>query len=423
MYQKTRLKNGLSVITAAMPHMESVSVGIWIGVGGRFEDRRLCGMSHVLEHMLFKGTSRYSANALKEAIEGVGGSFNGFTGEEVTCYLVKLPFSHIELGLGILSDMVLNPTLSPVELEKEKYVICEEIKMYMDQPSHHVFDILSEAMWPDHPLGRSIAGYAQTVKNFKRDDLIEFKKRYYQPANISVVISGKIGGRDKSLAYLKDVFSAPSLKKRFSYRPAGSVRKSRHVTLFNKDTKQTHLAFGFHGMARPHKLKYAVSLLNIILGGNMSSRLFERLREKKPLCYEIGSSVKRYKETSVFFIHAGVDNKNAPEASSEILRELVSLKKDFVTPDELRRAKEYAKGQILLALEDTATRMLWLGERIMQDGRAPSVREMLSGIDGVTIGGIKNTAKAIFVKDHLNFAAIGPLKSDMKKKLNRILTL
>jgi len=423
MYKKETLKNGLRIITSSMPHMESVSIGIWIGVGGRYEEKKLCGMSHLIEHMLFKGTVQRTANALKEAIEGVGGSFNAFTSEEFSCFLVKLPSAYVELGLDILSDMVLNPELDSAELEKEKYVISEEIKMYMDHPAQHVFDILAEIMWPRHALGRPVAGYMSTVKSFKREDLIKFKENFYQPANISVVFCGKIGKRERHAAFIKNAFSAPSAKKDFPQEPVTKLHKSAGIRPFYKHTKQTQLALGFHGVGKLHKLRYALLVMNIILGGNMSSRLFERLREKKALCYDISSSVRLYKETGAFFIHAGVDNDNLLEAAGEVMRELKVLKKNFVTSDELNRAKEYAKGQMLLALEDTSTRMLWLGDRIMSEGKAPSRKEIFQAIEKVSVRDIKKITGLIFQKSNMSFATIGPARGGIKRKLRKKLTL
>ncbi|UCD54918.1 MAG: insulinase family protein [Candidatus Omnitrophota bacterium] len=422
MYKKYTLKNGLNVVTSYMPHMESVSIGLWIGVGGNYEEKRLSGMSHLIEHMLFKGTQSRTANMLKEAIEGVGGNFNGFTSEELTCYLVKLPAQYMELGLDILSDMVLYPKLDPAELEKEKYVICEEIKMYMDQPGHHVFDILARAMWPDHALGRPIEGYINTIKSFKRDDLTDFSNQYYQPANMSVVATGKIDRR-KISGIARKIFSMPSTKKRFLAESTKRIHKGAHVRLFPKNTKQTHLAFGFHGINRFHKLRYALQLLNIILGGNMSSRLFERLRERKALCYEISSGIRSYKDAGAFIIHAGVDNNKLVEASEEIVNELKELKDNSVTPGELYRAKEYYRGQLLLALEDTSSRMLWLGDKIMLEGKAPAIREIFKNIEKIGIEDIKEIVKMIFNRRHLNFATIGPVSAGDKNKLRKVLIL
>lgn len=422
MYKKDTFKNGLRIVTSSMPHMESVSLGLWIGVGGKYEEKRSSGISHLIEHMLFKGTHSRTANVLKEAIEGIGGSFNGFTSEELTCYLVKLPARYIELGLDILSDMVLNPKLDPIELEKEKYVICEEIKMYMDQPGHQVFNILAQAMWPNHALGRPVEGYIDTVKSFKRNDLTGFTNRYYQPANMCIVASGRTDRR-KILETAGKIFSMPSARKRFFPESAKKIHKGAHIRLFSKDTKQTHMAFGFHGMKRAHELKYAVRLLNIILGGNMSSRLFERLRERKALCYEIGSTARSYKETGAFIIHAGVDNNKLLEASKEIVNELKELKDNLVTADELYRAKEYYRGQLLLGLEDTSSRMLWLGDRIMNEGKAPAIREIFRDIEKVSARDIKEVVRCIFNGKNLNFATVGPVRAGDKNKLRKALRL
>jgi predicted Zn-dependent peptidase len=422
MYRKDALKNGLRVITSNMPHMESVSIGVWIGVGGRYESRKHCGISHLIEHMLFKGTASRTAVMLKEAIEGVGGTFNAFTGQENTCYFVKLPAGYLELGLDILSDMVLNPVLDRRELEKEKQVICEEIKMYMDQPAQYVFDILAETMWPYNPLGYPITGYLDTVTNLKKEHLVEFQKRYYQPANIIIVVTGKGSLRKKSLSFANNIFSMPSGQRTFPFEELKGIHKGARVTLLQKNTEQTHMILGFHSVNRTHKLRFAALLLHTILGGNMSSRLFERLREQKALCYEIASSVKKYKETGAFIIHAGVDNNMLFEALREITGELRNIKKNFVTPDELHRAKEYCRGQFLLALEDTASRMVWLGEKIILEGKAPSVKALFRNIEKVTIEDVKRTANIVFDTRNLNFATIGPAgtkaRSDLKKILN-----
>jgi len=420
MYKIKSLKNGLKVITSEMPHMESVAVGLWIGVGGRYEDKASCGISHLIEHMLFKGTESRTANMLKESIEGVGGSFNAFTGEEETCYFVKIPSDYVVLGLEILSDMVLRPGLDPDELEKEKHVICEEIKMYMDQPAHRVFDILGHSMWPNHPLGRPITGYIDTVKKFARKDLVNFRTRYYQPANMSIAVCGRLKRRS-ILEPIKRIFSMPSKAGKFSYARAKKANKGKGVNFFHKATEQTHVVFGFHSINRTHRLRYALALLNIIFGGNMSSRLFDKLREKMALCYDISSSVRKYAETGAFTVHAGIDNNKILEASTEIIREIRKIKNAPVTADELYRVKEYARGQLRLVLEDTASRMMWLGEKMVLEGRAPRIREIFRGIEKVTAEDIKKAANIIFDKDNMNFAAVGPVGEDVKRKMKRLL--
>jgi len=422
MYKDKKLKNGLRIITADMPHMESVSIGIWLGAGGRYENKSLCGISHLLEHMLFKGTASRSANDLKEAIEGIGGNFNAFTGEEVTCYLVKLPSSHMELGLDVLSDMVLNPTLDPKEIEKEKHVICEEIKMYKDQPGHRVFEMLSETMWPNHALGRPIAGYIESIRRFKRNTLQDYMKKYYTPTNTSIVVSGKMNAK-KCVKFVEKTFSKTQGKRKVSYELVRDNNKGSDIKVFTKDNEQTHLAFGFHSTNRSHSLRYPVLLLNVILGGNMSSRLFDRLRENKALCYDISASVKKYKDTGAFVIHAGVDNSKLVEASSEIIYELKDIKKNHVREDELDRAKEYSRGQLLLALEDTVSRMIWLGDRIMLEGKAPSIKEIFNKVNRVSLDDIKKAANLIFTNKNLSFSAIGPIDQLTKTKLRKVLSL
>ncbi len=421
MYKKSILKNGLRVITSNMPHMESVAIGLWIGVGSRYETKKLSGISHLIEHMLFKGTRKRSADNLKEAIEGVGGTFNAFTGEEETCYLVKLPSKHLELGLDVLSDMVLNPKLSRNELEKEKYVICEEIKMYIDHPGHHVFDILTKTMWPKEALGRSIAGCIESVKSFKREDLTAFMKQYYQPANTVIVATGRIDS-GKCINFAKNTFSMNSTK-RFPCKLTGKIKKTKQFEFFHKKTQQSHIAFGFYGLKRTDSRIYALALLHIILGGNMSSRLFDRLREKKALCYEISSGIKKYKETGAFIIHAGIANDKISIATEEVLSELREIKKNFVTGDELCRAKEYATGQLLLALEDTASRMIWLGEKIVLEEGASSIRELLKKLKKVTKEEVRDVANVIFNNKNLNFATIGPATEKIKNNLKKALII
>lgn len=423
MYKKKLLKNKLETVVSSMPHMESIAMGIWIGTGSRYEERRICGVSHFIEHMLFKGTLTRSASQLKQAIEGIGGHFNGFTSEEVTCYLVKVPAQHLLLGFDILSDMILNPRMDEEEVKKEKEVICEEIKMYKDQPSSFVHEILAGLMWPGHPLGRSIAGVTDSVRRINRKILTEYKEKSYMPQNIAVVAAGRLNMhrfldnvRKKFKNEPRNVSKTNPAFKRFR-----TAQKAKRIKLHFKDIEQTHIAIGFHSFGRNDKDKYALNLLNVILGGNMSSRLFERLREKQALCYDVSSSTKKYEETGAFLIHAGVDNNKSEEALRAIMEETANLKKYYVTEDELERAKEYYKGQLLLALEDTGSRMLWLGDKIMTKEGIPLIKTILDRIDGVTVEGIQKVAKRVFRNDIMNLAAIGPAQSLKEKKISSIM--
>lgn len=393
-----------------MPHMESISIGIWIGMGGRYEDSASSGISHFIEHMLFKGTMTRDASVLKQEIEGVGGHFNGFTSEEAVCYLIKVPAQHYKLGLEILCDMVLNPRMDEEEIEKEKEVVSEEIKMYKDKPSSYVHEILAAIMWPNHPLGWPLTGSIRNVRAITRKGLLEYKDRFYQPANIAVCAAGKFDMR-KFLECVNRNFRPDidkSKNRKFAFKGFRLAQKKKKIKLHFKDIEQTHIAFGFHTFGRGDKDRYALNVMNIILGGNMSSRLFEELREKRALCYDVSSSVKKYDDIGAFLIHAGVDNSKASVALDAIMRELSKMKDTRVPEDELRRAKEFYKGQFVLAFEDTGSRMLWLGDKLMTKEGIPSMRSVLESIEDVKPEDIKRVAGRVFRKELMNLAAIGP---------------
>jgi predicted Zn-dependent peptidase len=418
MYKKKQLKNGLRAIVSPMPQMSSVSLGVWIGVGGRYEKKNFSGMSHLVEHMLFKGTYSRSATDLKRAIEGIGGAFNGFTSDEVTCYMVKVPSKYLELGVDILTDMVFNAKFDEEELAKEKFVICEEIKMYRDQPAEHVMDLLAGLMWPGNPLGRPLTGSTATVRSFKRDEIIAFKEKSYHPGNISVVAAGKVAP-DKVFRYASERIAGQISKKNFAFKTP-SVKQSRPRTKFFKgDTRQSHIALGFPAVTQNMSERFALMLMNVILGGNMSSRLFEELREKYGLCYDISSTYKRHSDIGEMVVHSGVDLRKTSKSIVAILDELKKIRDIGVTDDELERAKEYAKGQFLLAMEGTTTRMLWLGDRLMVHRRIPEVKEILKRLSAVTASDIKRVCEKILRPSLANLAVIGNLKEKEKDKIKK----
>lgn len=409
-YKKKILDNGLRIIGSCMPRMQSVALGIWLNVGGRYENKDNKGISHFLEHMLFKGSRKYSCQEIKESIEGLGGALNGFTSEELTCYLVKIPARHLDLALGILSDMVLHPLLSEEDFNKEKPVILEEIKMYKDLPQMYVHDLLDELLWPEQPLGMSVAGSFESVNKLERQDLASFRQGFYTPSNIVISVAGAF-----KYSALTD-----RVKGIFSKVKDGQVNKFMAVTrnnsnpqlkLLDKDTEQTHLAMGFHSLKREHPLKYALTLLNIIMGANMSSRLFNEVREKRGLAYEIGTQVKRYSDVGAFVVHAGIDNTKVTGALSLILNELAKPKTELVTADELRRAKDFYLGQLMLSLEDTMDHMLWIGESTASLDKTYPLDEVIKEVNKVNREEVREAAKYIFQEENLNLALIGPLKN------------
>jgi len=408
-YKKFKLKNGLKVVTHPMPGMQSVALGIWIKVGGRYESTRIKGISHFIEHMLFKGSKSFSCSKIKESIEGVGGALNGFTSEEATCYLVKIPHQHMELALNILSDMVKNPLFSPIDLEKERTVILEEIKMYKDLPHSYVHELLDGLLWPEQPLGESILGTADSVCGLKREDLIDFKAKNYIPKNIVISAAGLLDHR-KLFRMIEDIFPSCSPAAPGGFEQAKENQRAPQMKLFNKDTEQTHLALGFRAFERAHPLRHALALLNIITGGNMSSRLFNEVREKRGLAYEIGSQLKRFQDTGSFVVHAGIDNKKVIDAVKVILFELKKIKDGPVTKDEFRRAKDFYLGQLSLALEDTLDNMFWIAESSIFLNKTFTLKEIIREVSGIKLGDIAKAAKLVFNDSSMNLALIGPLK-------------
>lgn len=411
MYKKTKLKNGVRIITNSMPKMRSISLGLWVKVGGRFESQENKGSAHFIEHMLFKGSRDYSCDKIKETIEGVGGSLNAFTSEEATCFLAKIPCDYLEKALFVLSDMVINPLFPNEELEKERTVILEEIKMYKDLPQSYVYELLDELMWPNQPLGGSILGSAEIISSITRENLRDFKNQYYTPSNIVISAAGKLD-HEKFAKKVGSVFKSLKIAKANIFVEAKGEQIGPNLRIFDKTTEQTHLALGFYSLKREHKLKYALSLLNIILGGNMSSRLFNEVREKRGLAYEIGSAAKRFEDTGAFIVHAGIDNKKVPQAIEVILKELEKVKSNYIKPDELLRAKEFFIGQLQLALEDTMDNMLWIGDSVLSLDKIFTQEEVIKGIKAVSKEDVLNCAKQIFRQESLKVSLIGQLKEE-----------
>jgi len=415
MYKKTVLNNGIKIVSYPMNSMESASLGLWINVGGRYETEEYKGIGHFLEHLLFKGSKKYSCRKIKESIEGVGGSLNGFTSEELTCYLVKIPALYLDLALNILSDMVINPLLPQEEIDKERTVIQEEIKMYKDLPQSYVHELLDELLWPGQPLGMSIIGSTESVGKINRKELYSYQQHYYTPLNIVLSVCGKIK-YDKFINKVERIFIGMKSKNISAFSKSKEEQARPQLKIFAKDTEQTHLALGFNSFRRGHPLRYALSLLHIILGANMSSRLFNELREKRGLAYEIGTQVKRFHDTGAFVVHAGIDNRKLNDAVSLILKELEKIKDRLVSSDEFRRAKDFYLGQLMLALEDTMDHMLWIGESTATLDETYSLEDIIKEVNKIKREDIRHVARDIFKEEKLNLALIGPLKESKNKQ-------
>lgn len=421
MYEKSKLNNGLRLVTNLMSHMDSVSLGVWIGVGGRYEKKSDKGIAHVLEHLSFKGTRKYSANQIKETIEGVGGSLNALTGEEYTCYLVKTLSRRLDTAIDILSDMVLRPLLLNKDLEKEKSVILEEIKMYHDLPQYYVLELLDGLLWPGHTLGMNLAGTQESVSSIDQRKLIGFHNEFYHPGNIVVAACGRLE-HEKILCHLSEIFSKVSGKHSVRFRKVTTSQDEAQSRFVYKDNEQSHLAIGYISFKRDHPDRHALGLLHVILGANMSSRLYNEVREKRGLAYDIGTQLRRFHDTGAFLIHAGVDNRKVSLTVSTILKEINRISKHAVSESEFSRAKEYYTGQLLMSLEDTLEHMAWLGEQGITCAEIKSMEDVLGEINKVTIDDILRVAGLIFRNKSLNLSLIGPQKEKERLIISRMLS-
>ena len=411
MHQITRLPNQLTIATAEMPHMASVSVGLWVGVGGRYEPAALNGASHFIEHMLFKGTRKRTAKEISQAVEGTGGYLNAFTGEENTCLYSKARHDRFDELLEVLTDMFLNSKFTPLEIEKERGVIKEELAMYLDQSQHHVQELLNETLWPNHPLGRPLTGTEKTLEAMTRADLLNFLRTGYVTSATLISAAGNLSHKSvvRAVAGFARRFPAG---KRPGFVPADNGQTKPRLRLFTKETKQTQLALGIRACSRHDERRFALRLLNTILGENMSSRLFQVVREDRGLAYNIYSSLSYFDDTGDLVISAGLDTENLPKTLKLILGELRRLVEAPPAAAELRRARDYVIGQIDLSLENTESQMMWLGEQLLGYGKVIPALEVKRRLTRVTAGEIRAAARDFFRPERLNLALVSPLKSE-----------
>ena len=312
--------SGLKLITYEMNYMNSVSVGIWVGTGARYEKVELSGVSHFIEHLLFKGTEKRTGKEISQTIEGLGGALNAFTGEEYTCYYSKVLSEYLEITFDVLWDMVMNNTFSTDDINKEKSVVKEEINMYQDIPAQYVQDILSKIMWPDQPLGRMILGSVDTVDALNNDKILKYKKKYYNLNNIIISVAGKID-HDTMYRLIEKYIDEQSVAGN-EETPVSVIENQEkpELNVYQKDTEQVHIALGVRGLPREHEDRYILKVLNTILGENMSSRLFQVVREKHGLAYSIHSSIERFNDTGALIVSAGTEEKNLYQAIELIVK-------------------------------------------------------------------------------------------------------
>jgi len=411
LYQKTTLDNELRIITVTMPHTRSVSICIFIGVGSRYETEAEAGVSHFIEHLLFKGTSeRATARVISEAIEGVGGILNGGTDKELTIYWCKVAQPHFELALDVLADMLLHSRFDSQDIEKERQVIIEEINMSKDSPAQRVDMLIDQLLWPEHPLGRDIAGSKESVAAITRQIMLDYQQGQYLPSNTVVTIAGNMQHQEMVTAVNQVIGSWTNQRERSGYL-AYKEQPAQRLYVEPKDTEQAHLCLALPGLSLFHPKRFTLDLLNVILGEGMGSRLFSEIRDKLGLAYSIHSYVDHFLDSGSVTVSAGVEPKNLLTVIKAILEQL-SLLREIVPESELSKAKELSKGRLLLRMEDSRNVAGWVGGQEILTERILSVDQVISIIDAITADELKQLAQELLVGNQLRLAIVGRVAED-----------
>ena len=411
LHQKTVLDNGLRLITTTMPHTRSVSICFFIGVGSRYESEAQAGISHFIEHMSFKGTlKRATAQEISVAIEGVGGMLNGGTDKELTVYWARVAQPHFPLALDVLVDILLNSKFEPVEIERERQVIIEEINMSKDAPSQQVNQLIDELLWPGHPLGRDIAGSKESVATITKDMMLDYLNCQYLPKNTVVTIAGNLQHQEAVTAVSQALIHWTNQQPHPGYL-AYEEQPNPRLQVNRRATEQAHLCLALPGLSLFHPKRYALDLLNVVLGGGMSSRLFTEIRDKLGLAYSIHSYAEHLLDSGSVIIYAGVEPKNLPVTIKAILKELSQLKEP-IPEAELSKAKELTKGRLLLRMEDTRSVASWMGGQEILTGQILTVDQVVSIIDAITADELKELAQELLLGDQLRLAVVGPVAND-----------
>jgi predicted Zn-dependent peptidase len=420
-YVRTTLHNGLRLLTTHMPGMRSASIAFFFNVGSRYEDDSIAGVSHFIEHMLFKGTEQYpTAKAISEAIEGVGGNFNASTGKEITTYTARVPGEYLPVVLKVMSDMIRHPLFDPIEVEKERGVIIEELSSTQDDPQEWVNLLVDEAMWPGLPLGRDDAGTVEVVSQLRREQMLAYMDTYYRPNSLVLSIAGNID-HDAIVEQVQHLFD--------DWVPADHPRWEEclppidgpSVRMIQKDTEQTNICLATLGTAYASSDYYPLLLINGILGDGMSSRLFQSIREEQGLAYDIGSYINSYYETGSLIVSAGVDPSRTDEAIQAIVVEMARLRREPVPVDELERMKAYVRGGILLGLEGTQQMASWMGSQECLYDRVWSVDEVITKVNAVTVEDIQRVAQKCFAPEWRRLAIIGPDQTQRVDQFKKLL--
>lgn len=407
--QVTTLKNGAVVVSSSVAVAESVSVGVWVGVGGRNEKPVLTGASHFLEHMLFKGTPTRSALAITQAIEGRGGYLNAFTQEESTCYYAKLPYEFFPQAFEVLCDMYLNASIHEEEFLRERDVILEEIKMYQDLPQHLVQERLQEAIFMGHPLGAPLSGNSASLMRMNQETLLRYKARAYVPGATVFAFAGRLS-HASCVALVEQVIGPIRKVRPLEFKRVDTSVPQQRLSLLKKEINQVHAVAGFRTFGRHDDRRYALRVLNGLLGENMSSRLFQSVRERHGLCYAINSGYQLFEETGIFTISGGFDSQRAHAALKLTAKELRRVIDKTVSTREMKRTKDYLLGTFRLGLESTGNQMMYLGETLLNYGKIVLPQETIAGIAAVTGDDVRRVAEEVFEPSRLTLSLVVPEK-------------
>ncbi len=406
--ERAVLPNGVRVVTEQMAHVRSVTVGIWIGTGSREETIDESGLTHFIEHMVFKGTKNRSAEQIARSVDSIGGGLDAFTSKELVSYNVKVLDEHLPEAFDIVTDLVRNPLFDASDIEKEKGVILEELKMEVDNPEYLIHEIFSSSFWKGHALGRPILGTKQTIRSFDREKVEKYYQQFYAPSNILITAAGNLSHR-KLVKLAEEKFA--DLKPRKQRKIEGPPQPHAPLVFRNKNSlEQVHLYLGVPSISMPHKSRFACYILNAILGGGMSSRLFQNIREKQGLAYTVYSELTMYRDAGCMLVYAGTSQKSAGKVIESVVHELGEIASHKVTPEELRRAMDHLKGSYVLGLESTSSRMGNLARQELYFKRFFSLDEMLELIESVTAEQVLALAQQFFDPKHMAIAMLGRLE-------------
>ncbi|MGD9056646.1 MAG: pitrilysin family protein [Desulfobacterales bacterium] len=404
---KTRLKNGIRILSLKMPHTRSVSMGVWVNVGARDEKPTESGLSHFIEHMIFKGTRRRSAYQIAKEFDAIGGHTNAFTTMENTCYHGKVMDTHMDTMVDILSDIFLNSVFDPLEIEKERPVILQEIKMVKESPDEYVHLLSGKNFWGDNPLGRSILGSQENIVQFDADQIKNYFHRLYQPDRIVVSVAGNVDHThliDRLEPAFESIEPGNEISERVTPQSQGLVNVNY------QDLEQVHICLSTPGLSIKDPRRYACSLLNTILGGNMSSRLFQEIREKRGLAYTVYSFMMSHVDTGMGGIYLAVNPAKALETAALVLNELDKLSSNPVSSAELKGAVEYTKGSLLLASESNENQMVRNAQNEIHFKRDITLQEVIEQVESVTAADILALSKSVFIRNKMGLTLLGPVK-------------